>query len=379
MADGSSLVSSSSLITDGLPIPHSETIDIVPRSLGQGSELIPHQDTRSGSVRSLRAVAPDRNTTSEAEQMAQSPRLSIEEIISRYHATDSADILSNISQRDSSELQSISRENEQPNGPAHASGSLAITNNDDDARSSTSSRDFPSPGAYDVRFYPPFPRMSDWQRWMRTHPDSDRRVPSIDEYDEWSNSDPDRLTRDADGNGEYTYNRFRVWREAVNFRYKGRASLRKSPAVVKQAEGPVHDTGIESLLPHTSTSQNDDEQQSSSNPWGDDTANASAPTAVHRTPHFAEDVDSENETFPPRGEPPVSQRESGNAIHPLPIMLPSSNGSTSRPLPLRPRMPPQPREIVIPRWQLDAEVTLCPICRTQFSKYHTPVFARGTY
>jgi hypothetical protein len=30
--------------------------------------------------------------------------------------------------------------------------------------------------------------------------------------------------------------------------------------------------------------------------------------------------------------------------------------------------PPPPPEFIVPRWQLDAEVTFCPICRTQFSK-----------
>jgi hypothetical protein len=30
--------------------------------------------------------------------------------------------------------------------------------------------------------------------------------------------------------------------------------------------------------------------------------------------------------------------------------------------------PPPPPEFVVPRWQPDAEVTFCPICRTQFSK-----------
>jgi hypothetical protein len=34
---------------------------------------------------------------------------------------------------------------------------------------------------------------------------------------------------------------------------------------------------------------------------------------------------------------------------------------------LRPS-PPPPSEFVVPRWQPDAEVTFCPICRTQFSK-----------
>jgi len=34
----------------------------------------------------------------------------------------------------------------------------------------------------------------------------------------------------------------------------------------------------------------------------------------------------------------------------------------------RRQQPPPPAEFVVPRWQPDAEVTFCPICRTQFSK-----------
>lgn len=36
----------------------------------------------------------------------------------------------------------------------------------------------------------------------------------------------------------------------------------------------------------------------------------------------------------------------------------------------RRQQPPPPAEFVVPRWQPDAEVTFCPICRTQFSKIH---------
>lgn len=64
---------------------------------------------------------------------------------------------------------------------------------------------------------------------------------------------------------------------------------------------------------------------------------------------------------PPSPPPPIRRRTSTNNF-----------GSAPRPPPLQPRpqRPAQsrrPSEFVLPRWQPDAEVTICPICRTQFS------------
>lgn len=72
-----------------------------------------------------------------------------------------------------------------------------------------------------------------------------------------------------------------------------------------------------------------------------------------------------------RGLRPTSSRSSLSATAPefFPIQQ-QTQGQAAQP----PRRPSQPRaapEFALPRWQPDAEVTLCPICRTQFS-----IFAR---
>lgn len=47
--------------------------------------------------------------------------------------------------------------------------------------------------------------------------------------------------------------------------------------------------------------------------------------------------------------------------------LSSGRDTRGLPPPAQGRQPPA--EVILPRWQPDAEVTFCPICRTQFSKY----------
>lgn len=68
---------------------------------------------------------------------------------------------------------------------------------------------------------------------------------------------------------------------------------------------------------------------------------------------------------PPSPPPPVRRRTSSNNF-----------GTAPRPAPLQTQMQSQPQrpsqvrrtsEVILPRWQPDAEVTICPICRTQFS------------
>lgn len=66
-------------------------------------------------------------------------------------------------------------------------------------------------------------------------------------------------------------------------------------------------------------------------------------------------------TTPPSPPPPIRRRTSTNNF-----------GTAPRPPPLqqqpqRPAQSRRPSEFVLPRWQPDAEVTICPICRTQFS------------
>jgi hypothetical protein len=101
---------------------------------------------------------------------------------------------------------------------------------------------------------------------------------------------------------------------------------------------------------------------------------AATPRANH-TPGFAPG------TPVALGAPHQSQAESTPASGP--VSLPLRRGNSSRPgssSPPRevPSTPPPPRpapatppppEVVLPRWQPDAEVTLCPICGTQFSMF----------
>lgn len=72
---------------------------------------------------------------------------------------------------------------------------------------------------------------------------------------------------------------------------------------------------------------------------------------------------TETETPPPPPPPPPPAQ-------PAPAMLPSSS-SQQRPPAFGSRPPLEraahPSEVSLPRWQPDAETTLCPICRTQFS------------
>lgn len=64
---------------------------------------------------------------------------------------------------------------------------------------------------------------------------------------------------------------------------------------------------------------------------------------------------------PPEPPPPIRRRTSTNnfGTAPRPSMMQPPRPSVSR----------RPSEIVLPRWQPDAEVTFCPICRTQFSVF----------
>lgn len=64
---------------------------------------------------------------------------------------------------------------------------------------------------------------------------------------------------------------------------------------------------------------------------------------------------------PPEPPPPIRRRTSTNNF-----------GTASRPnmmQPPRPSVSRRPSEVILPRWQPDAEVTFCPICRTQFSVF----------
>lgn len=64
---------------------------------------------------------------------------------------------------------------------------------------------------------------------------------------------------------------------------------------------------------------------------------------------------------PPEPPPPIRRRTSTNnfGTAPRPSMMQPPRPSVSR----------RPSEVVLPRWQPDAEVTFCPICRTQFSVF----------
>lgn len=64
-------------------------------------------------------------------------------------------------------------------------------------------------------------------------------------------------------------------------------------------------------------------------------------------------------TTPPSPPPPIRRRTSTNNSE----TVPRANMMQA------PMQPPsrRPSELVLPRWQPDAEVTFCPICRTQFS------------
>lgn len=63
---------------------------------------------------------------------------------------------------------------------------------------------------------------------------------------------------------------------------------------------------------------------------------------------------------PPSPPPPTRRRTSTNHFGGAPP--PSRQPQQQRPSASR-----RPSDIVLPRWQPDAEVTICPICRTQFS------------
>lgn len=64
-------------------------------------------------------------------------------------------------------------------------------------------------------------------------------------------------------------------------------------------------------------------------------------------------------TTPPSPPPPIRRRTSANnfGTAPRPDAMQAPRPSASR----------RPSELVLPRWQPDAEVTICPICHTQFS------------
>lgn len=66
---------------------------------------------------------------------------------------------------------------------------------------------------------------------------------------------------------------------------------------------------------------------------------------------------------PPSPPPPIRRRTSTNNFGTAPRPpQPQPQPQTQRPVQAR-----RPSDIVLPRWQPDAEVTICPICRTQFS------------
>ncbi|KAL8676752.1 MAG: hypothetical protein Q9186_006753 [Xanthomendoza sp. 1 TL-2023] len=64
----------------------------------------------------------------------------------------------------------------------------------------------------------------------------------------------------------------------------------------------------------------------------------------------------------------------GRAFPLLDPRHPSSSSIMDRPLPPRPDVPPsrnqENREIILPRWQADSEVTRCPICSTNFGFWY---------
>lgn len=69
-----------------------------------------------------------------------------------------------------------------------------------------------------------------------------------------------------------------------------------------------------------------------------------------------------NAPLPPTPEAAQSPRSHGSEAHHTPGPAPSSPSSHRAG-----RVPRDFSDILLPRWQQDSEVTLCPICRTQFS------------
>lgn len=67
---------------------------------------------------------------------------------------------------------------------------------------------------------------------------------------------------------------------------------------------------------------------------------------------------------PPSPPPPIRRRTSSNNFGTAPR---APQPQLQRPVQSRPVQIRRPSELVLPRWQPDAEVTICPICRTQFS------------
>ncbi|KAL8798042.1 MAG: hypothetical protein Q9182_007010 [Xanthomendoza sp. 2 TL-2023] len=74
---------------------------------------------------------------------------------------------------------------------------------------------------------------------------------------------------------------------------------------------------------------------------------------------------------PPRSGLPLNHGHASSFVDPR---HPSSSSIMDRPLPRRPDVPPSSnqdsREITLPRWQPDSEVTRCPICSTNFGFWY---------
>lgn len=67
---------------------------------------------------------------------------------------------------------------------------------------------------------------------------------------------------------------------------------------------------------------------------------------------------------PPSPPPPIRRRTSTNSFGTAPrTSQPQPHTQMQRPV----QQTRRPSELVLPRWQPDVEVTICPICRTQFS------------
>ena len=80
--------------------------------------------------------------------------------------------------------------------------------------------------------------------------------------------------------------------------------------------------------------------------------------------------------MPSNGNPSTSRTAFREMDNPTPGRLRAQSRSSNHREELsssrglrHPAQSQQAAEIILPRWQLDAEVTFCPICRTQFSKY----------
>jgi hypothetical protein len=157
----------------------------------------------------------------------------------------------------------------------------------------------------------------------------------------------------------------------------GQPSL-KSPKTIKDAIITDSRDKNSSIQPNSDLLDSDSEYATAW--WNRDLARHLS--ARHLREMHAEDADFINKFF---GVPP--SRPEGSSSHSGPSGAGDDSSSSHGNTPLLSRSPVQTREhrqshlpqtasqtnprseVVMPRWQPDAEVTFCPICRTQFSKY----------